>query len=102
MSTEAIKAPNRRVLWLAGVAGIAIACGIAARGVEIRADANRQLVAWTENAAVPSVQLAQVERGEALESLTLPGTIQPFFKAPIYARVSGYVEELAGRHRRAM
>ncbi len=104
MSTEAIKYPSRHFLWFAGAAGLAIACAIAARGIESRAVAGRQLVEWTNKAAVPTVQLAKVERGTVEESLTLPGTIQPYFKAPIYARVSGYLkswQEDIGAHVKA-
>ncbi|MBV8473138.1 MAG: efflux RND transporter periplasmic adaptor subunit [Hyphomicrobiales bacterium] len=104
MSADPIKTPNRRVLWVAGAAGLAVACAIVVRGMESRADTQRALVQWTNNAAVPTVQLARIERGAAEEGLTLPGTIQPYFKAPIYARVSGYLkswQEDIGAHVKA-
>ncbi len=104
MSTEPIKTPNRRILWFAGAAGLAVAAVIVVRGIEDRAHAQHALVQWTNKVAVPTVQLAKIERGAAEEALTLPGTVQPYFKAPIYARVSGYLkswQEDIGAHVKA-
>src|SRR6202022_2226706 len=47
---------------------------------------------WTSAQAVPTVALAQVAHGDAAQSLILPGDIQPYNKAAIYARVSGYLK----------
>jgi RND family efflux transporter MFP subunit len=38
------------------------------------------------------VQLAKLDHGAAAQTLVLPGTIQPYMKAPIFARVAGYVK----------
>ena len=92
MTSDPIKPPNRRLLRLIGITALVIACGIAGAGIIGRADAHRQLVQWTDQAAIPIVQLAQVEHGATEETLTLPGTIQPYNRAPIYARVSGYLK----------
>jgi RND family efflux transporter MFP subunit len=42
--------------------------------------------------AVPTVQLARPVSGAAEQPLVLPGTIQPYSTAPIYARVPGYLK----------
>src|SRR6202043_1025016 len=49
-------------------------------------------VQWTNAQAVPTVALAQLARGDTGQSLILPGTIQPYNKAAIYARVAGYLK----------
>jgi RND family efflux transporter MFP subunit len=49
-------------------------------------------VQWTTAQAVPTVALATLQHGDADRALTLPGTIQPYYKASIYARVSGYLK----------
>jgi RND family efflux transporter MFP subunit len=40
----------------------------------------------------PTVTLAKILRGDAEQKLILPGNIQPYAKAAIYARVNGYVK----------
>src|SRR5260370_7846719 len=92
MSQEPIRPPSRRLLRFAGTAPLVIAAGIATLGIVDRAAANRQLVQWTDQQAVPTVQLAKLERGAGEQSLILPGTIQPYSMAPIFARVNGYLK----------
>jgi RND family efflux transporter MFP subunit len=87
-----IKTPSRRLLLLVGAAAIVIAGSVAASGIIGRADADRQLVQWTNQQAVPTVQLAQLDRGAAAQSLVLPGNVQPYSTAAIYARVPGYLK----------
>jgi RND family efflux transporter MFP subunit len=92
MSPEPTKTPSSRVLLLIGTAALVIAVGVAALGIVSRANAHRQLVQWTNQAAMPTVQLAKLEHGSAEQSLVLPGTVQPYSKAEIYARVAGYLK----------
>jgi RND family efflux transporter MFP subunit len=82
--------PSRLVL--AGVIGLVAAGAIAAGGLISRARSNQQLIQWTNAQAVPTVALAKLEQGDANRTLTLPGTIQPFYRALIYARVNGYLK----------
>ena len=41
--------------------------------------------------AVLIVGVIHAARGEAAQEITLPGTVQPFIDAPIYARTTGYL-----------
>ena len=52
----------------------------------------QDLVQWTNAQAIPTVALAKLVRGDAEQRLILPGNIQPYYKAAIYARVSGYLK----------
>jgi RND family efflux transporter MFP subunit len=92
MSSEQIKIPSRRKLLLLGIIALVIAGAVAASGIISRAKSNRELVQWTSQQAVPTVALAQLTQGDAYQSLTLPGTIQAYRQASIYARVSGYLK----------
>lgn len=92
MSTEPIKTPNPRRLRLIGAAALAIAASIAAAGILERSYGAREVAQWTDAQAVPTVALAPIQHGDATAALTLPGTIQPYNKASIYARVSGYLK----------
>lgn len=92
MSSEDIKTPSRRKLLFIGVIALVIAAVVAAAGIISRAKSSRELVQWTKQQAVPTVALAQLKKGDQYQSLRLPGTIQAYRKAAIYARVSGYLK----------
>jgi RND family efflux transporter MFP subunit len=92
MSSQSFKMPRPRRLLLAGIIALIAAGGIAATGLVNRAHSRQELVQWTNAQAVPTVALAQLEHGDAEQSLILPGDIQPYNKAAIYARVSGYLQ----------
>jgi RND family efflux transporter MFP subunit len=92
MNPEPIIAPSRRRLLLVGTTALAIFGIVAVAGIVARAHAERQLVQWTNQEAAPTVQLAKLDGGAAEQGLVLPGTIQPYYKASIFARVSGYLK----------
>jgi RND family efflux transporter MFP subunit len=92
MPQDAVKPPSRRVLLIAGAAALVIAGVIVTVGIVTRANTNRQLAQWTNQQAIPTVQLAKLGHGADQQSLVLPGNIQPYEKAEIYARVSGYLK----------
>jgi RND family efflux transporter MFP subunit len=92
MNPEPIIAPSRRRLLLVGTTAFAIFGIVAVAGIVARVHAERQLVQWTNQEAAPTVQLAKLDGGAAEQSLLLPGNIQPYFKASIFARVSGYLK----------
>jgi RND family efflux transporter MFP subunit len=83
--------PSRRLLY-AGLLGLAVAGAIATNGIVSRASTTQDLVQWTDAHALPTVAIAQLAHSDAAQGLTLPGTIQPYSKAMIYARVSGYLK----------
>src|SRR4026209_922730 len=58
---------------------------------ETKSDAAALQVKTLEN-AVPTVAVVHPKPAEASETITLPGTVQAWFQAPIYAQVSGYVK----------
>jgi RND family efflux transporter MFP subunit len=57
-----------------------------------RAESKQEVTQWTQTQAVPTVALAELSPGSGHQTLTLPGNIQPFNRAAIYARVNGYVK----------
>ncbi len=50
------------------------------------------LKTWTGEADIPTVQLISPSGGNQTQSLTLPGSVQAYYDAPIYSRVPGYVQ----------
>src|SRR6202140_5321677 len=92
MALENIKLPSRRALKTSAAAAVMLAGLVAGYGFLDRAQSKQEVVQWTDTQAIPTVALAQPLPGSAHETLTLPGNIQPFNKAAIYARVNGYVK----------
>ena len=76
-----------------GVVVLLIVAGaVLYRGITARVRANEDVKADTRDLAVPTVSLAQPKRGAPQEEIVLPGNIQAFIDAPIYARTSGYLK----------
>jgi RND family efflux transporter MFP subunit len=92
MSSEDIKAPSRRSLLTAAAAAILLASAVVGYGFIDRAQSKQEVVQWTNTQAIPTVALAQLTPASPHQTLTLPGNIQPFNRAAIFARVNGYVK----------
>jgi RND family efflux transporter MFP subunit len=65
---------------------------IVAAGVTTRANNNSNLKEWTEKQAVPTVSIGLPVGAADGASLDLPGRFEAYARAPIYARVSGYLK----------
>ena len=80
-----------KVIWGLAVLVI-IAAAVVYRGVTTRVRAAADVKADTNELAVPSVSLAAPKRGAPQQEIVLPGNIQAFIDAPIYARTNGYLK----------
>ena len=76
---------------LLALIAVLIAGGIAAYGIWSRSEAVAELQKTADDSALPRVQVMSPKPGPAQRTLTLPGNIDAWFEAPIYAQVSGYV-----------
>jgi RND family efflux transporter MFP subunit len=92
MSSQPLKTLSPRQLLLVGIIALIAAGGIAANGLIGRARNTQDLVQWTKAQAIPTVTLAKLASGDAEQKLILPGNLQPYSKATIYARVNGYLK----------
>src|SRR5580700_4288977 len=79
----------RRVGMIAVLAAIAIA----AFGILQRRSHEAEVVQWTQEQAIPTVAVISPRAGAATQRLVLPGTVQAWYEAPIYARVNGYLKK---------
>jgi RND family efflux transporter MFP subunit len=70
-----------------------VAGGAAFWGISSRSHALAEVTRETHEMAVPVVSIATPQRGAPQETLDLPGTMQAFTDAPIYARTSGYLKK---------
>src|SRR5258705_4240074 len=92
MSSEDIKPPSKRSLITAAAGAALLAGVVVGYGIVDRAQSKQEVVQWTNTQTIPTVALAQIIPGSSHQTLTVPGNIQPFNKAAIFARVNGYVK----------
>jgi RND family efflux transporter MFP subunit len=84
--------PSRR-LQLAGLLLVLLAIAIVIIGMTTRASQHAKLKDWTEQQAVPTVSVSQPGNVAEGNQLILPGRFEAYSRAPIYARVSGYLKQ---------
>jgi RND family efflux transporter MFP subunit len=82
----------QRQLTFTGLVGGALAVIIVAGGITLRMKHEHQLKDWTEAQAIPSVNVVVPAKEAPGGALDLPGRLEAFESAPIYARVSGYLK----------
>ncbi len=85
------KTPNIRRLRLIGGAAIAVALAVGAGGLILRASNKHANAQWAAAQAIPTVTLVKLGP-QATSQLMLPGAIQAYQTAQIYARVPGYLK----------
>jgi multidrug efflux system membrane fusion protein len=71
---------------------LAIALGIVAWGLNTRFKEQEALVTLKQEQAIPTVKIIQPVLGADTRTLTLPGTLQAYYSAAVYARVNGYLK----------
>jgi RND family efflux transporter MFP subunit len=84
--------PVSRRLTLVGGAFVLLAIAVVAYGLGSRAAQNSSLHDLTEAQAVPTVAIVAPSQVENSAGLDLPGRLEAYIRAPIYARVPGYLK----------
>jgi len=92
MSTEPTPRKSRRGLGIAGLAVLCVAAAVVVTGIMAREKGNAELRSWTDEQAVPSVAVALPDGRVLTATLDLPGRLEAYSRAPIFARVSGYLK----------
>jgi len=69
-----------------------VAVLVAVMGILERKRANAALERYTSNTFAPPVSLIEPKLGSSAGEILLPGNIQAYTQAPIYARTTGYVK----------
>ncbi len=85
--------PSSRSLRRFGLIAVAAAVVIAVIGILERRGHEAEVKQWTQEQAIPTVALISVQHGAATQRMVLPGTVQAWYEAPIYARVPGYLKD---------
>jgi RND family efflux transporter MFP subunit len=84
--------PLAHGLRRAGIAFVLLAIAVVAYGLGSRAAQTSSLHDLTEAQALPVVALVTPTQAEHHDGLELPGRLEAYIRAPIYARVPGYLK----------
>jgi RND family efflux transporter MFP subunit len=79
-------------LRMAAIVGAAIAVLVVLGGIVSRNSDAAAVARWTREQSVPTVTVIRPATAGIAGSIVLPGRVEAFYKAPIYARVSGYLK----------
>jgi RND family efflux transporter MFP subunit len=82
--------PGRMIVI--GLAAIVVVALLVVSGIVPRLRSRKALAAETNELAAPSVIVIQPTQGAPSQEILLPGNIQAFVDAPIYARTNGYLK----------
>jgi membrane fusion protein, multidrug efflux system len=92
MPSEQSPALSRRKLGIFGVlAGIALVAVIVT-GIRAREQSSEKLREWTDEQAVPTVAVTRPDAKVLNPTIDLPGRLEAYSRAPIFARVQGYLK----------
>jgi RND family efflux transporter MFP subunit len=84
---------SKRKLGIVGVAIVIVAAAVVVSGITTRQTADARLRDWTEQRAIPVVDVAPPDTKTARTTLDLPGRLEAYAQAQLFARVSGYIRE---------
>src|SRR3954467_10495667 len=90
--TEQRPPVSHRELGIFGVVAVVGAGLIVATGIRAREDSDSRLKDWTDKQAVPTVAVAFPSAKALNPTIDLPGRLEAYYRAPIFARVSGYLK----------
>jgi len=89
---SAVPKVTRRGLGIAGVVGFAVLLFVVVNGVWTRSSSEAHLKASTDAQALTPVAVVSPGKGGNQSFLDLPGRLEAYSRAPIYARVGGFLK----------
>jgi RND family efflux transporter MFP subunit len=84
--------PKASRVRLIAIIAVLVAVGVAVTGILLRRQQESEVAKWTMELAVPIVATVTPKQGVTGQQISLPGDIEAWFEAPIYARVNGYLK----------
>ena len=90
---QAPQVVTRRGLRVTGVVLVLVAATVVGTGIMTRRIADARLNQWTELQAVPTVAVTSPDPRGRRTTIDLPGRLEAYSQAQLYARVSGYLKE---------
>ena len=92
MPSDRPQSQSRHALRIGGLVALAVAGVVVVSGIATRANSNQKLEKWTLEQALPSVSVIVPGASGEVSSIALPARFEAYSRAPIYARVSGYLK----------
>src|ERR1700736_2259768 len=92
MPAEQSPPVSRRRLGVFGMLAGIVLIVVVITGIRSREEANARLREWTDDQAVPTVAVTLPEAKITNPTIDLPGRLEAFQRAPIFARVQGYLK----------
>jgi len=92
MPPDPVHPVSPRGLRFYGGVAILVLAAVVAAGLATRSNSDARLREWTDAQAIPSVAVALPAAKPLDAALELPGRLEAYSRAPIYARVSGYLK----------
>jgi membrane fusion protein, multidrug efflux system len=92
MPTEHNSPVSRRKLSIFGLVAGIVAVMVVVTGIKAREDSSAKLREWTDNQAIPTVAVVLPDAKVLNATIDLPGRLEAYYRAPIFARVSGYLK----------
>jgi RND family efflux transporter MFP subunit len=92
MPTESRPTVSRRKLGIFGALAAIAALTLVVTGIRAREDTTVKLREWTDDQAIPSVAVIYADPGALTATIDLPGRLEAYYRAPIFARVNGYLK----------
>ena len=83
---------SRRKLGFFGVVAGLAAVLVVVTGIRAREDASAKLREWTDDQAIPTVAVVVPDARALSPTFDLPGRLEAYYRAPIFARVNGYLK----------
>ena len=92
MPSDTVNRPRHRGLRVAAVVAVIVALAIVVSGLVTRASGNARLKEWTDSQSIPTVAVVAPTSTGDNGTLDLPGRLEAYSRAPLYARVQGYLK----------
>ncbi|WP_315741527.1 MULTISPECIES: efflux RND transporter periplasmic adaptor subunit [unclassified Bradyrhizobium] len=92
MPTETHKPVSRAKLGMFALAAGAGLVFAVVTGIRAREDSDAKLKEWTDDQAIPTVAVISPDAKALSSTLDVPGRLEAYYRAPIFARVSGYLK----------
>jgi RND family efflux transporter MFP subunit len=79
-------------LGILGVVAVIVVLLVVVTGIRAREDASVKLREWTDDQAIPTVAVVLPDPKVLSATIDLPGRLEAYYRAPIFARVNGYLK----------
>jgi membrane fusion protein (multidrug efflux system) len=92
MPIENTRPVSRLKLGVLGVVVSLAAVTVVVSGIRAREEDDTRLREWTDAQAIPTVAVVLPDARALSATIDLPGRLEAYYRAPIFARVSGYLK----------